>query len=129
MPRGIKKKTVSPLARSIGRLRECGWEVGITERFIQAMKIRMDYCGFADAIAFKVGQPPLAINAMHLKDRAGHFEKFASNELLKVWLACGFRFEEWQWHEVGEPKRWRLERVAWDREAVRQIAPKGEFAA
>ena len=93
-------------------LRDEGYTVGITEHFNPWVRIRQDFCGFADCIAFKPGVPTLAVNAMHLKDRTHH--KFESNEKLSLWVASGNAFEMHQWHCVGERgkrKLWEVERV------------------
>lgn len=104
----------SPLQRTLKFLRDDGFIVGITEKFNPHVKIRQDFCGFADCIAFKVGEPVLAVNAMLLRNRNVH-DRFDENDALKTWVDAGHRFEMHQWHIVGargKRKTWELVRFA-----------------
>ena len=107
---------VSPLQRSLKLLRDSGWTVGITEHFNPHVKIRQDYCGFADCIAFRKDFPILAVNAMHMKHRDDH-EKLRENEKLYKWIEAGHRFALYQWHSVG--RRWHCFVKEWNLDDMR----------
>lgn len=100
----------SPLQRTLALLRTAGWTVGITEHFNPHVRIRQDFCGFADAIAFRKGFPVLALNAMHFRHRNEH-EKLRENGALKKWIEAGHRFALYQWVQSGERGRRKLWRV------------------
>jgi hypothetical protein len=97
----------SPLQRTLKLLRDSGWTVGITEHFNPHVRIRQDFCGFADAIAFRVGFTTLAVNAMHLKHRHEH-DKLRENKALREWIRSGNRFALYQWRKAGDRGRRKL---------------------
>lgn len=103
---------MSPLQRTLGRLRRKGYIVGITEKWNPHIRIRQDFCGFADCLAFRDWEiGVLAVNAMHLRHRTGH-KKFNKNKALKIWLMAGNRFSMHQWHKIGsrgKRKIWQVE--------------------
>jgi hypothetical protein len=105
---------MSPLQRTLGRLRRKGYTVGITEHWNPHVNIRQDFCGFADCLAFSDSfRGVLAVNAMHLRHRTEH-KRFGKNKALKVWLKAGNRFSMHQWHKIGprgQRKNWKVEVV------------------
>lgn len=105
---------MSPLQRTLAKLRADGYTVGITEKWNPHAHIRQDFCGFADCLAFRPDTTGvLAVNAMLLRNRNAH-EKFKDNTAIPRWLAAGNRFVMHQWHKVGprgQVKRWECEIV------------------
>lgn len=107
-----------PLQRSINELKKQGYQVGITERFNSFVKIRQDFCGFADAIAFHPDQnETLAIQAC--ADNGGsvsaHLNKLLGLPAVKKWVSQpSRRLEIWGFGKRGERgkrKLWTLRKV------------------
>lgn len=107
---------VSPLQRTLKVLRDAGWTVGITEHWNPHVKIRQDFCGFADCIAFRPGYDTLAVNAMHMKHGADH-DKLRENPKLEQWLLSGNRFALYQWHIIAG--RWKCYVHEWELDDMR----------
>lgn len=91
------------------------WTVGVVERFVFAIKARMDLFGVADIIACKTGAPVLAVQACVAPTLRAHIEKAKQEPRLKVWLsATGARFVIAAWRREpkdGKRGRWKRQLV------------------
>jgi hypothetical protein len=62
MRRGRTAASASPTELTLSYFRERAWEIGVVERFVGPLKIRLDFGGFADLIAYH-HQGTLAVQA------------------------------------------------------------------
>ena len=128
-----------PLQRSILELKKQGYSVGITERFNSFVKIRQDFCGFADAIAFHPERnETLAIQAC--ADNGGsvsaHLKKLMDIPAVKTWIMQpSRRLEIWGFGKRGDRgkrKLWTLRKIEITKsmfEEHRVIEPSNENLA
>lgn len=111
------------LQRSMAELRKRGYTVGKTEMpWNRFSKVRQDFCGFADAIAFSAdSNEVLAIQACAANgDPAKHLRKLAGLESAKVWVSQpARRLEIWSWGKKGQRgkrKLWTLKVIPFELE-------------
>ena len=100
------------LQRSMEYLRDQGYTVGKVEMpWNRFSKVRQDFCGFADAIAYHLEKnETLAIQAC--TDDGGvqkHLEKLLALENVRVWVSQpSRRLEIWGWGKRGERGKRKL---------------------
>jgi len=54
---------MTPAAFTLELLRDAGWCADVVERYVEAAKIRRDFIGCVDVIAFRPGFPVLGVQA------------------------------------------------------------------
>jgi hypothetical protein len=101
----------SPTARTLQRLRRLGYMAGVVERFVPhpAPGHRRDFIGCVDVLAFKVGEPLLAVQATSIANTSARVKKAAALPVLATWIRCGHSFQVWGWAKEGE--RWKVKIV------------------
>ena len=105
---------MTPTARTLEELRRQGYTPAVVEHWNPWAKIRQDLYGFIDVLAVKEGESGvLAIQTTSTDHSANRMTKAQASPNLRVWLACGNRFEVWGWAKRGprgERKTWQLDR-------------------
>lgn len=114
-----------PVQRSIAELKKRGYTCHVVERWNSFAKIRQDFGGFADILAYKPGEVGvLAIQACaDSGDVSKHVKKLLGVANLGVWLQSGNKCEIWGWGMRGE----RGKRKTWTLRAINMTA--GQFLA
>ena len=100
---------MSPMQRSIKKLRADGYLVAITERFNHFSKTRQDLFGFIDLLAIR-GNETLAVQTTsgdHVSDRIA---KITSLQAAAIWLNHHRRIVVHGWRKVGA----RGKRKVWE---------------
>lgn len=94
---------MSPTARSLKYLRDLGYTAEVVEKWVPVVKIRKDYLGIIDILAFKPGQTRmLGIQATSGSNVSARMRKAEENENFQNWLSCGHEFWVWGWSKVGK---------------------------
>ena len=105
---------MSPTARSLEFLRGQGYIPQVVEKWNPWARVRQDLYGFMDILAMKPGEAGLLGVQVTTKDhQSDRMAKALASDNLKIWLACGNRFEVHGWAKQGaqgERKKWKLER-------------------
>lgn len=105
----------SPASRSIAYLKSKGYHVHKTEYWNSFARKRIDFGGFADAIAYSdFERGCLAINFTTTGNISGHIKKYETNDNLKAWFRAGNRFVIHGWAKRGprgKRKIWTLKEV------------------
>ena len=83
-------KSKSPLARSMARLRDLGYLVEKTEHWNAFSRRRVDFLGFADAIAIR-GDEVLAVQATSGSNVSARVKKLIALPNVAIWLASPHR--------------------------------------
>lgn len=113
-----------PTQRTLKKLRAEGWTCHIVEHFNHFSRVRQDFGGFADILAYKPGESGvLAIQccADNGGDVSSHMKKLAPLPNVKAWLEAENRLEIWGWGlrgERGARKLWTLRVVPFQSEPV-----------
>lgn len=119
-----------PTQRSIAELKRAGYVVGIVEKFNSFIKIRQDYGGFADLIAYHPDRnETLAIQCC--ADNGGgvseHLKKLLALDNVRKWIKQpSRRLEVWGWGKRGERgkrKLWTLRNVPITTKMVEEYMP------
>lgn len=112
-----------PTQRTIEELKKQGYRCHIVERWNSFAKIRQDFGGFADILAYKEGQPGvLAIQTTSDDNVSSRVKKITEHEAddkksveryynVRCWLGSNNRIEVWGWGlkgAYGERKKWTL---------------------
>lgn len=103
-----------PTQRTLKELRENGWTCHIVEKWNSFAKIRQDFGGFGDILAYKPGRVGvLAIQTC--ADNGGDVQrrvtKLTPLANVTTWLQAGNRLEIWGWGlrgARGKKKEWTL---------------------
>lgn len=121
-----RKKPVSQVAKCLERLRSEGYCAEKVERWNSFARIRQDFGGFADIVAWKAGEMgALAIQACADSGVGAHVTKLTNPpdsdrngadrvKKIAAWLASSNRLEIWSFAQRGargERKTWRLRRI------------------
>ena len=84
-------------------LRESGYTVDVVERWIPRCRVRKDYIGVGDLLAFS-GDIVL-IQATSGSNHSARVKKALAEPRLAGWLRAGGRFEVWSWRKgVSTPR-------------------------
>lgn len=94
---------ISPTQLTLKLLREQGWTVEVTEKWIPGANIRKDLFGFIDLVALKDGQT-LGVQATSYSNISARVKKIESAELLSA-----VRKASWQVWVIG----WRKQNNRW----------------
>ena len=118
----------SPVERTLKALRDAGWTVHVVEHFNPHVKVRQDFGGFADLLAYGCGPGVVAVNcttddyeiAEHVRKFKGKPSKREPNppakklaalariaEKVRHWLASGNRLLVTGWAKRGGKPRAR----------------------
>jgi hypothetical protein len=77
---------MTPTGRSLKKLRDEGWHAYVVERWNPYGKVRQDFGGFADIIAYHPdGTITLAVQATTGGNVSARLEKLAACEAAKAW--------------------------------------------
>ena len=104
---------MTPTARSLEVLREMGYTAEVVERWVPRTRIRRDFAGFADILAFQFPWGILAIQATTGSNAAAREKKARAEPRLALWLRAGGKAEVWSWAKKGprgKRKLWTLTR-------------------
>ncbi len=83
-------KSKSPLARSMARLRDLGYLVEKTEHWNAFSRRRVDFMGFADAIAIR-GDEVLAVQSTSSSNVSARIKKLVALPNVAIWLSSPHR--------------------------------------
>jgi hypothetical protein len=104
---------VSPTARALADLREMGFVADVVERWIPRARVRKDFAGCIDIIAFDDWRT-IGIQATSGANHAQRVAKAKAEPRLRKWLTAPHRrFEAWSYSKRGERgkrKLWTLRR-------------------
>lgn len=110
--------TGSPTARSLNRCRANGWRAQVVERWVPAIKRRIDLFGFGDVLAIDGKPGALLIQATTTDNGASRIKKISEqcHDAAVEWLQAGNRIEVWGWAKRGAAgkrkvwtrRRWRV---------------------
>jgi hypothetical protein len=87
----------SPTARTLGRLRECGYVCEIVERWIPRLNRRKDFLGIGDVLGIRPGLPLLLIQCTSAGNTSSRISKALRSPGLRIWLRTGCEFRVWGW--------------------------------
>jgi hypothetical protein len=105
---------VTPTQRTKKMLKDLGYDAIVVERWNAWAKIRQD-CKGVDILAFKAGEPLLAIQTTTGEHHADHCDKLKLTGNDRLWKGCGVALEVWSWSKRGargERKVWTVRREA-----------------
>lgn len=94
----------SPTQRSLAHLRKEGWTAGVVERWIEARKIRIDFCGGIDLIAFAPDKGILGVQCCAASGLAAHRKKLLAEPRMKLWVESGAGLVIHAWRKTNERK-------------------------
>lgn len=82
---------MTPTQRTLKLLRDQGWTAEIVERWNQYARIRQDFAGFADILAFnsRASRGVLAVQTTSGTNLAARRAKILASEKAREWLAAG----------------------------------------
>lgn len=103
-----RPKRISPTQRSLKKLREEGWTVGITEHWNPYANIRQDLFGFIDLLAFR-GEKIMAVQTTSGENVTHRIDKMATIPAALKWVFGGHMLVIHGWRKMGkrgEVKRW-----------------------
>src|SRR5262249_38951668 len=105
---------MTPTARSLQYLRKLGYLAYVVEKWNPHARIRQDFGGFADVLAFGVDAVGvLAVQCTSTDHAANRFAKVIAVPAVRTWLRAGNAVEIWGWSlkgKSGERKRYTLDR-------------------
>lgn len=105
---------MTPTQRSLARLRKLGYTAEIVEKWNPHVRIRQDFAGFADIIAFGNSEI-VAVQTTSGSNLAARQKKILNSEKAHLWVKAGGIIVLHGWSRKGprgKPKRWTLiERV------------------
>ena len=95
-------------------MRKNGWKAQIVE--IRHGIFRNDLFTVADVLAFKCDQGILLVQAYLKGKEKDHQHLNIDNEIIRLWVQCGGKFEHHIWRQTnerhrGKRKTWKVERV------------------
>lgn len=108
---------MSPTARTIKYLRECGYVGDVVERFLPyagKFGLRKDFLGFADLIVIRRDEGIVAVQSTG-SAHSEHVRKLSDSECTEnmlEWLSSGGRVQVISWRKVklkrgGKAERWQ----------------------
>ncbi len=109
---------MSPVARTLQRIREIGGVAGVVERRLPRGFTTVDLFGCIDVVAVMAGQT-YGVQATTGDHAAHRIKKARDNKELRAWLMAGNHFEVWSWSQrvaynkdgsKAKVKRWSLRR-------------------
>jgi hypothetical protein len=103
----------TPTQRSLSLLRKEGFTVAVVEHWNMFAKIRQDLFGFADLLAFRVGQPgSMLVQTTTASNASARRAKIHKNVTALEWLMAGnwIRLDKWAERGArGKRKTWTAE--------------------
>lgn len=100
----------SPTQLTLHELRKAGFTVEIVERWNQYAKVRQDFAGFADLIAFGFGQI-IAVQCTTGSNHSARRKKIEAEPRARMWCLAGGLIELWSWRKNKAGIVSRIERV------------------
>jgi hypothetical protein len=89
---------VSPAARSLKLLRQCGHQADVSERWLPRLNVRRDLFHCIDIIAVRLGeQGVLGVQSTTAGNLGARLKKARQQPELKTWLATGNRYQVHGW--------------------------------
>jgi len=117
-------RPLSPTARSLRYLRECGHVADVVERWIPRANVRRDLFGVIDVVAVRRGEAGvLGVQATTLPNVAARLAKAKTRAELRTWLAAANRFAVFGWYRRGG--RWRVKIVELRAEDLASLVIQG----
>lgn len=103
----------SPTVQSLKHLRKQGYVVQVVERWNQWARIRQDFAGFADLIAFRKSKKTdiVAIQTTSTGNISSRYKKVLACDNAIVWIQAGGKITLHGWSKKGprgKMKRWTL---------------------
>lgn len=104
----MAKTTIQQTKR---KLKREGWKPQTVEQWNAFSQKRSDLLGIIDLLAFKLGEPILAVQCTAVTNFADHMRKICQDcaEDAMLWLSTGNRLELWGWHSDGSGRLRREE--------------------
>ena len=91
---------MSPTARSLQYLRDCGHVAAVVERWLPHANVRKDLFGIIDVVAVRPQeQGVLGVQATSLPNVGTRLAKAQSLPELRIWLRSGNRFAVHGWYQ------------------------------
>lgn len=84
---------MSPMQKCLKRLRDLGYNVGITEHWNHYSKHRQDLFGCIDAVCMRPFTPLLALQVTDITSVSKRMDK--AHTIAMEWVSTGGRFEVW----------------------------------
>lgn len=110
---------MTPTARTLAECRKRGWPAYVCEKWIQAVKRRIDAFGFGDLLVLD-GQPGALLIQATGETASGNVSTRVTKirtecaDAARAWLAAGNRIQVWGWGKrgaAGKRKLWTLREV------------------
>ncbi len=101
----------SPTQRSLKELRRLDFTAAVVEKWNMHARIRQDFAGFADLIAFKPIWGIVAIQACAASGQSKRVAKVKAEPRAKTWLEAGGKIYVWAWGKRGprgKRKTWQV---------------------
>ena len=107
----MKRKGLSPTARTLAECRRRGWIAQVVEQTIPRTFIKRDLFGVIDIVAVTTESCILGIQATSGTNHAARISKALAEPRIIPWLRAGGFVEIWSWAKQGargKSKRWTL---------------------
>lgn len=106
-----KRKKPAPLTSfALKELKKRGWNAQVVERWIPAVKRKVDLFGVIDIVAIKPGHAIIGIQVTGSTASSGHVQnrraKILAEPRAKDWVHAGGQLELWGYQKING--RWRL---------------------
>ena len=92
---------MSPVQRSLAKLRSEGWTAAITERWNQYARVRQDLFGFVDVLCIAPGRGFLAVQTTSGSNAASRVAKIRAEPRAEIWIASGGKIVVHAWAKRG----------------------------
>ena len=97
---------MTPMARSLKKLRDEGWTPDVVESYNYFTKKRKDFFGIADIVAYDSEGELLAIQCTSYSNISARVRKIEDSEHLGGLRDAGMRIEVWGWRKDPKRKKW-----------------------
>jgi len=96
---------MTPMARSLKKLRDEGWEPDIVESYNYFTKKRKDFFGMSDLVCYQDGIL-LAVQCSSYSNISARVRKIEDSEHLDGLRDAGMRIEVWGWRKDPKKRKW-----------------------
>ena len=97
---------MTPMARSLKKLRDEGWTPDVVESYNYFTKKRKDFFGIADIVAYDSDGTLLAIQCTSYSNISARVRKIEDSEHLDGLRDAGMRIEVWGWRKDPKKRKW-----------------------
>lgn len=112
MPKKKRKFKTSPTKRSLDYLRNCGWEVAVTERWNPFSKRKNDLYRFIDILCMNTSRGFLAVQTTAFPHANERIRKIQDLDTSKTFLLAGGRIQVHEWKKVKS--RWQVKVIQYE---------------